>query len=54
MAADLAAQHGHLETLQWIRANDGEWTQDAADMAAANGHLETLQWILNNSDFQVP
>ena len=33
---------------QWIRANGGEWTDDAADHAARNGHLETLKWIRAN------
>ena len=47
-AADWAAENGHLATLQWIRANGGEWTSAAADGAARNGHLETLQWIRAN------
>ena len=40
--------NGHLEVLQWVRANRGEWTSDAANWAAANGHLEVLQWIRAN------
>jgi hypothetical protein len=47
-AADWTAKNGHLETLQWIRANGGGWTEDAADWAAGNGHLETLEWIRAN------
>jgi hypothetical protein len=47
-AADEAAFNGHLETLKWIGANGGEWTDDAADWAAFNGHLETLKWIRAN------
>jgi hypothetical protein len=35
-----AAAKGDLETLQWIRANGGEWTSDVAVYAAMNGHLE--------------
>ena len=46
--ANWAAENGQLETLKWIRANGGEWTDDAADYAAKNGQLETLKWIRAN------
>ena len=46
--ADWAAEHGHLETLKWVRANGGNWTAYAADFAAGNGHLEILKWVRTN------
>jgi hypothetical protein len=49
MAADCAAENGHLETLKWIRANGGEWTTEAADWAAVNVHLETLEWLVRSN-----
>ena len=42
---DWAAQRGHLQVLQWIRAHGGEWTSRTANWAAQGGHLQILQWI---------
>ena len=39
-----AAWGGHLEVLQWARANGCPWDEDTCSMAAHNGHLEVLQW----------
>ena len=41
-----AAQGGHLEVLQWIRAQDPPcpWDSDICYSAALGGHLEVLRW----------
>ena len=44
----LAAAQGHLELLQWCRANDCEWNQATCSHAASGGHLELLQWCRAN------
>ena len=44
----LAAQGGHLSTLQWARANGCEWDSDTCAFAAEGGHLPTLQWAREN------
>lgn len=35
---------GDLETVKWIKDQDGPWS-DFGAIAAANGHLEILQWF---------
>ena len=45
---DRAARSGHLETLNCIKTNGGEWTSSAANRVARSGHLETLNWIGSN------
>ena len=41
----LAAFHGHLELVKWLRAKGCPWwTLTSAD-AAFGGHLEVLQWM---------
>ena len=40
--------NGHLEVLQWARANGCAWSVDTCMFAAAGGHLEVLQWARAN------
>ena len=40
-----AAEGGHLEVLQWLRAKGCPWDSTATDSAAYKGHLEVLQWM---------
>jgi hypothetical protein len=45
----LAAEHGYLGALQWLRANGCPWDGHAiCDAAAKIGHLEMLQWARAN------
>lgn len=39
------ADAGHLEVLQWARANNCPWDEDTCTKAAAGGHLGVLQWV---------
>ena len=39
-----AAYGGHLEVLQWARANGCEWNALTCSYAAQGGHLGMLQW----------
>ena len=43
----MAAGNGHLEVLQWLRAQDPPcpWNEWTCRSAAGNGHLEVLQWL---------
>ena len=43
-----AAKGGHLELLQWARANGCPWNEETCGAAAENGHLEVLQWVRAN------
>jgi hypothetical protein len=43
-----AAEEGHLETLQWLRANGCQWGNYVCDGAAEGGHLNVLQWARAN------
>ena len=43
-----AARGGHLEVLQWARANGAPWDEDTCTAAARSGHLEVLQWARAN------
>ncbi|EEH50899.1 uncharacterized protein MICPUCDRAFT_54935 [Micromonas pusilla CCMP1545] len=40
----IAAERGHLEMLQWARANGAPWDERTCAKAARGGHLEMLQW----------
>ena len=46
--ADSAAEHGHLETLKWIRAQGGHWSYHGLDMARRHGHRHVVRWIMAN------
>ena len=35
---------GHLNVLQWARANGCEWDANVCAQAAEGGHLEVLKW----------
>ena len=39
---------GHLEVLQWARANGAPWDERTCRDAAVGGHLEVLQWARAN------
>ena len=43
-----AARGGHLEVLQWARANRCPWDWATCAFAAEGGHLEVLQWARAN------
>eukprot|EP00173_Palmaria_palmata_P000761 Plantae.Rhodophyta-Palmaria_palmata.ctg13768.p1 GENE.Plantae.Rhodophyta-Palmaria_palmata.ctg13768~~Plantae.Rhodophyta-Palmaria_palmata.ctg13768.p1 ORF type:complete len:319 (-),score=6.47 Plantae.Rhodophyta-Palmaria_palmata.ctg13768:57-941(-) len=43
-----AAIGGHLELLQWLRANDCPWGTETAWRAARNGDTPMLQWMKAN------
>ena len=43
-----AAGGGHLEVLQWARANGAPWDEWTCAYAARGGHLEVLQWARAN------
>ena len=44
----MAAEGGHLEVLQWARANGCPWDEWTCHNAAAGGHLEVLRWAHAN------
>ena len=39
-----AAYGGHLQVLQWARANGCPWNAETCYRAAKGGHLEVLHW----------
>ncbi len=43
-----AAKYGHLEVLQWARANGCPWDEKTCLGAAEGGHLEVLLWAHAN------
>ena len=43
-----AASGGHLEVLQWARANGAPWDERLAPKPREGGHLEVLQWARAN------
>jgi hypothetical protein len=43
-----AAEGGHLDVLQWERANGCSWVQSTCEVAAKGGHLEVLKWARAN------
>ncbi|CAN0535862.1 unnamed protein product, partial [Scytosiphon promiscuus] len=44
-ACSSATRNGHLQVLQWLRANGCPWDKSACSWAAHNGHLRILQWL---------
>ncbi|TMW58610.1 hypothetical protein Poli38472_010169 [Pythium oligandrum] len=45
-AMDQAAEHGHLEIVQWLHEHRHEGCTSAAmTMAASQGHLDVVQWL---------
>ena len=44
----MAMEGGHLEVLQWARANGCPWDEWTCHNAAAGGHLEVLRWAHAN------
>jgi len=45
---DLAARHGHLTVLQWLRQKKISWSVLTCSNAARGGHLAVLQWARAN------
>jgi hypothetical protein len=44
-----AAQGGHLEVIQWARANGCPWDEHTMLVSVAHGgHLEVLKWLREN------
>ena len=43
-----AARGGHLDVLQWARANRCRWDHLTCACAARAGHLEVLKWAISN------
>jgi hypothetical protein len=43
-----SAGNGHMEVLQWARANGSPWDEWTCTKAARNGHLEVLKWARAN------
>lgn len=43
-----AADGGHLEVLQWARANGATWDKRTCAQAANSGHLNLLRWAIEN------
>ena len=43
LAAARLAEGGHLEMLQWARANGCEWDAETCANAAGGGHLKVLR-----------
>ncbi len=41
---EAAARGGHLEMLQWARANGCPWNEMTCSGAATGGHLDVLRW----------
>jgi hypothetical protein len=39
---------GHLQLLQWMRANGCDWDEYTCSAAARGGHLAVLQWARVN------
>ena len=46
--AQMRPEGGHLEVLQWARANGCPWNEWTCFQAAQCGHLDVLQWALAN------
>jgi hypothetical protein len=44
----MAAAGGHLEVLQWAKANGAPWDESVCSSAAVEGHLDVLQWAKAN------
>ena len=39
---------GHLEALQWVRAQGCPWDRYACTTAIKNGHLDALRWMMDH------
>ena len=50
-ACSAAAEHGQLETLQWLRSQSPPcpWSDDTCAAAAQSGQFEILQWLRSQS-----
>jgi len=43
-----AAQHGHLQLLQWLREQGCPWDATTCAFAAMGGHIPVLEWLRAN------
>ena len=43
-----AARKGHLDVLQWARANGCPWYENMCKEAVRGGHLEVVKWLRAN------
>jgi hypothetical protein len=48
LTCERAAGGGHVEVLQWARANGCPWDESTRANAAERGHLEVLEWARTN------
>ena len=46
---DVAAEHGLLEVVQWLRQRNAPWSEGACAKAAGGGYLACLQWMRENA-----
>ena len=44
----MAARHGHLDVLQWARANGCDWDAETWEAAVEGGDPAILQWLHDN------
>jgi hypothetical protein len=44
----MAASGGHLDVLQWARANGCPWGKETCTYAAEAGQFEVLKWLRSN------
>jgi hypothetical protein len=44
----MAASGGHLDVLQWARANGCPWSKETCTYAAEAGQFEVLKWLRSN------
>ncbi len=45
---ETAAKHGHITTLQWLRAHGAPWDGWTCARAAEAGHVSVLEWLREN------
>ena len=50
-ACEMAAEHGRLDVLQWLREQSCEWDYRTCYKAARGGHRDLLVWAMNNGAF---
>ena len=44
----VAAMHGQLKTLQYLRSENCPWNDHTLDLAAEYGHLDVVEWAFKN------
>ncbi len=48
LACEVAASEGHLEVLQWLKANGCPLARHCASRAVTAGRLDILKWLWQN------